>query len=227
MRVPIVAFALAVAFFLLGLGFELPALRLLAKPVPALALAALTLEPPQDRYRRCLAAGLLLSALGDVLLELAPGLFVFGLAAFLLAHLAYIAAFLTDTRRLCVVRGLPVVVLGAAMYLFLLPGLARLAVPVGLYVVAVGAMVWRAAARLGATARGGSAERAGLLGALLFGGSDSLLALDRFHAALPGASYAIMLLYWAGQLGIALSAGRALRVAKLERGLRALIDFPP
>jgi uncharacterized membrane protein YhhN len=48
------------------------------------------------------------------------------------------------------------------------------------------------------------------VGAILFGLSDTLIAIDRFHAPLPGARYAIILLYWAGQAGIAASAVRRL-----------------
>ena len=81
-----------------------------------------------------------------------------------------------------------------------------LAAPVGLYALAIAAMMWRAAARV----RPG--ERAGwiaLAGALCFGLSDTLLAIHRFRSPVPGASYAIMLTYWAGQLGIAASAVRS------------------
>ena len=34
---------------------------------------------------------------------------------------------------------------------------------------------------------------------------DTLIGLDRFRAPIAGAPYAIILLYWAGQLGLALS----------------------
>jgi hypothetical protein len=36
--------------------------------------------------------------------------------------------------------------------------------------------------------------------------SDTLIAIDRFRVPLPGAPYAIILLYWAGPAGIAASA---------------------
>ncbi|HET6896715.1 MAG TPA: lysoplasmalogenase family protein [Vicinamibacteria bacterium] len=45
------------------------------------------------------------------------------------------------------------------------------------------------------------------MGAVLFGLSDTLIAIGRFRASLPGgALLAIILLYWAGQAGIAASA---------------------
>jgi alkenylglycerophosphocholine hydrolase len=109
-------------------------------------------------------------------------------------------------RALHLVRAIPFALYAVAMYRFLAPGMGPLAAPVGGYAVAISAMMWRAAARV----RPG--ERAGwiaLAGALVFGLSDTLLALNRFHAPIAAAPYAIMLTYWAGQLGIAASAVRS------------------
>jgi uncharacterized membrane protein YhhN len=73
---------------------------------------------------------------------------------------------------------------------------------------AIGAMLWRAAARVGARGASRRAEWSAIAGAILFAASDTLIALDRFRAEVPGARYAVILLYWAGQLGLALSARR-------------------
>ena len=40
----------------------------------------------------------------------------------------------------------------------------------------------------------------------MFGLSDSLIALTRFGSPIEGSRYAIMALYWLGQLGITRSA---------------------
>ncbi|MET0552017.1 MAG: lysoplasmalogenase [Vicinamibacteria bacterium] len=145
-------------------------------------------------------AGLLVSAAADVTIERS---FLGGIALFLLAHVLYVAAFVADERGLRAGRALPFALYAASMYSFLRPRLGALAVPVGVYVIAIATMMWRAAARV---RPGENAGRWALAGALAFALSDSLLALHRFHAPLPGASVAIMLTYWAGQLGIALSA---------------------
>ena len=134
--------------------------------------------------------GLLTSAAADVAIE---GSFLGGVALFLFAHVLYVAAFVTDERALYAWRALPFALCAASMYAFLRPRLGALAVPVGAYVVAIAAMMWRAAARVRA---GEAAGRWALFGALAFGLSDSLLALHRFHQPLPGASVAIMLTYW-------------------------------
>ena len=178
-------------------------LWLVIKPLPVLALMLWVLRAPKSAYRDRIAAGLALSLAGDVLIERS---FVAGLGAFLLAHVAYIAAFLADTRRPGLLRALPIAAYGAGMTAFLWPGLGGLKVPVLAYVTAICTMVWRAAARVGHTGAVRPDERSALAGAILFALSDTLIALDRFHAPIPAASVPIMLLYWAGQLGIARSA---------------------
>jgi alkenylglycerophosphocholine/alkenylglycerophosphoethanolamine hydrolase len=188
-----------------GLAVRAPALRLWAKPVPAEALCLLVARSGGGPYAWAIATGLLLSAIGDVLLE-RPGRFVAGLVAFLFAHVAYTAAFLTDDRRLRPFRALPFAVWLVAAFLWLRPGLGDMEMPVVVYMFAIGAMMWRAAAREGGRDRPRPGAWAALVGAALFGLSDTLIAIDRFRAPFPGARYAIILLYWAGQAGIAASA---------------------
>ena len=194
------AAVVAALAYLAGLVLDSPALRLVAKPVPAVSLALVVLSGGRDRYGQAIAVGLFVSALGDVLLEL-PGRFVPGLVSFLAAHVAYTAAFVHEERHLRIARALPFAVWLLAAFLWLRPGLHELTVPVVVYMLAIGTMMWRAAARWGAHP---GAEVA-VVGAILFGLSDTLIAIDRFHAPFPGARYAIILLYWAGQAGIASS----------------------
>ena len=178
-------------------------LWLVVKPLPVLALMLWVLRAPKSAYRNRLAAGLVLSLVGDVLIEWN---FVAGLAAFLLAHIAYVAAFLADEARPRLLRALPIAAYGAGMTAFLWPSLGGLRPAVLAYVVAICTMVWRAAARVGRSGAPRPREWAGLGGAILFALSDTLIALDRFHAPIPGVRLPIILLYWTGQLGIAGSA---------------------
>jgi uncharacterized membrane protein YhhN len=196
---------LAGAAYVAGLALDLPALRLASKPVPAMALAVIALSRGAASYGRVLALGLVLSAVGDALLE-APDRFVPGLLAFLLAHVAYTVAFVRDAPRVHLARALPFALWLGAAFLWLRPGLGPLTGPVAVYMLAIGAMMWRAAARVGSQGLIRRGEWAGVAGALLFGISDTLIASDRFRAPVPGARYAIILLYWAGQAGIASSA---------------------
>jgi hypothetical protein len=57
-------------------------------------------------------------------------------------------------------------------------------------------MVWRAAARVASPGTWHWSEWAGLVGAVLFAFSDSLIAMDRFYAELPGIRFAIITTYW-------------------------------
>jgi uncharacterized membrane protein YhhN len=191
----------------------------IAKPLPVLCLAAWTLGR-RTPYARTIGAGLFASAAGDVLLELGSSWFLSGLLAFLCAHACYAVAFWRDGRSLRLLRLLPFLSYGAAVYGVLMPSLGAMAPPVGAYVVAIVVMMWRAAAR----DDGSFAGRMATLGAVLFGLSDTLIAFDRFLAPIPGVAAPIILLYWAGQLGIALSAiGRRLAPGALSatRGARA------
>lgn len=194
----------AAGAYLLGLAVGPEWMRLAAKPVPVLCLAAWVIRGARGRFPHFVGAGLLLSALADGLIEAS---FLAGLATFLVAHLAYTAAFVADERRLRAARAIPFAAFGAGMFFFLRPSLGEMAVPVGVYVAAIGTMMWRAAARVGDSTAARSAWAA-LAGAILFAASDTLIALDRFHAPIGGVRYAIVLLYWAGQAGIASSAAR-------------------
>ena len=73
-------------------------LRMVTKPIPVLVLAywvsTLRVKGP---YQLAILIGLLLSALGDILLEMSDTTFLFGLVAFLLGHVAYIVAFTRDS----------------------------------------------------------------------------------------------------------------------------------
>jgi alkenylglycerophosphocholine/alkenylglycerophosphoethanolamine hydrolase len=140
----------AAAVYVGGLAFgpDAASVRLCAKPIPAMVLALLVAASGRGRYPRAIAIGLLLSAVGDVLLEF-PQRFVPGLVAFLLAHLAYTTAFLTDERRGRLARAVPFAAWLLAAFLWLRPGLGPMVGPVVVYMFAIGAMMWRAAARVG------------------------------------------------------------------------------
>ena len=86
------------------------------------------------------------------------------------------------------------------------PSLGPMALPVSVYVAVICTMMWRAAASVGSTGRPTTAEWLALAGAVLFAASDTLIAVDRFRAPIEGVRWPIMLLYWAGQWGLAAAA---------------------
>jgi uncharacterized membrane protein YhhN len=193
---------LAIVAFVVGVARDMPLLRLVTKPLPVLGLAVLAASR-RTRHSVTIAGGLVLGAVGDVLLEASPRLFVAGLVAFLAGHVAYVVAFLDGERRLHVVRALPPFAAGIAVLALLWPGLGPMRVPVTAYMLVICAMAWRAASRV---ERGRPDAWLALAGATLFLVSDSALGIARFLAPFPGRRAVILSTYWAAQLLVALSA---------------------
>ncbi len=187
--------------FLYGLSVHAALLCLLVKPLPVLALLGWLHDAPPSEYRRWISLGLIFSLLGDVLLAWPGDLFVFGLGAFLVAHLAYLKAYLSDCRRLAV---LPLII-ALGLGILIANGLGPLLIPVIVYGLAISAMLWRALARLGTDVPKRSALLAAA-GALAFVFSDSVIGINRFVAPFHAAPYVIILSYWLGQWGITASA---------------------
>ena len=182
-------------------------LSLLSKGIPVIALLLWLRQAPAGTYRRWIGIGLLCSLLGDILLDWPQDLFVFGLGAFLLAHLAYLYAYCSDSRRLALPALLLALLAGATMFAVLASGgLGSLLIPVACYAMAICLMLWRALARIGVPGITRRSAWLGAGGALLFVLSDSLIGINRFVSPFAGADVAIILTYWFGQLGIAASA---------------------
>jgi alkenylglycerophosphocholine/alkenylglycerophosphoethanolamine hydrolase len=182
------------------------ALGLLSKGIPVIALLLWLRQAPPDTYRRWISAGLLCSLAGDLLLQWPNDLFVFGLGAFLLAHLAYLRAYLSDCRQPAWLALILAALTGAGVFTLLTRAdLGALLLPVACYALAISAMLWRALARLGEARLTSRSARLAALGAALFVLSDSLIGINRFVAPFASAPLAIMLSYWLGQWLIAAS----------------------
>jgi len=194
-------FAAVASRFAEWMKLDMPAVVLKALPVLILTWGVWA-HGRRDRNRMLIVVGLLLSALGDVLLAWPADLFVPGLIAFLLAHITYIAAFVRQERRPAAPWLVPFVAVGGGVFAYLFGGLGDLLIPVAAYVVVITAMAWRAGALVGRVS-GGSAA---VLGASLFLLSDSLLAINKFGHPFTMASEAIMWSYWGAQFWIARSA---------------------
>ena len=188
--------------FLFGLWFDLIWLRLLCKPVPILGLIYFVLASRSDRYGTAIVVGLSLSLVGDILLELPFNLFVWGLGAFFLAHLAYIFAFFSRTREFSLIWAVPFVIWCGTILFWISPKLGNLALPVTVYVTVIAVMLWRATV---VTSAGLAGARFALVGAVFFAVSDSCIAINKFMYTFEGARTLIIVTYWVGQLGIAYS----------------------
>ena len=92
---------------------------------------------------------------------------------------------------------------GVAMWAW--PGMVEknMAAPVVLYIAIIIVMMWRAGARMRRPLT--RAHWLGFAGALLFGLSDSLIAVRLFVGDFAFAKFVILATYWSGQWGIAAS----------------------
>jgi uncharacterized membrane protein YhhN len=176
---------------------------LVLKPVPVASLAVLVAirsraTGGEGRAARVIAGALAIDAVADGVIEVS---FLGGLAVFLLGHLARIAGFTLDRPRVAAARAVPfaVVVVGIGGPVALTAG--PLGAPIALYALAIGAMGWRAAARVDGT----RARALGLAGAVLYVLSDTLLAANKFATPLPAAQLLILGTYWGAQALIARS----------------------
>ncbi len=149
--------------------------------------------------------GLLLSAAGDVLLEL-DGLFVGGMAAFGLAHVFYSAAFITIIRRDGLNRSgwpfaLAVLAASIALGVWFAPGQAErgLTLPATAYQVIISVMV--------ISALMSKAPLLAKLGAVIFMLSDTLIAVGMF-AKQPVPVGSVWITYAGAQIMLAWSLSR-------------------
>lgn len=152
---------------------------------------------------------IIFSCAGDTLLmfqEKDGNFFIFGLAAFLVAHIFYILAYrqhqLSDTANelqgLQKIRyGFPIILSGTGLVVILYNRLGGMKIPVLIYAIVLTGMVLAALFRFGKTSASSFALVFG--GAILFMISDSLIAINKFLEPLPMAGVWIMVTYIAAQ----------------------------
>jgi len=209
---------IAAVVYIIAMWAKLPTVQLITKGIPVLCLIVWLWTLPRDRFANLIMAGLAVSLVADLVMQWDKSLFLPGLLIFLVAQVIYIVAFFGVSKRGSWVRLLPFAVWGLIAFLILNPNLGDLLLPVAVYIIAIVTMMWRAAALVGAQGKSRDFELAALLGALAFGLSDTLLAFNHFiwddtltlfniYQAAPFVSTLVIILYWLGQWGLALSAG--------------------
>lgn len=175
-------------------------LRSALKTAPLLAFA---LAMYAARAPALLAGALFLSALGDLALSRSGrAAFLYGLAAFALAHLVYVLLFLAlagtalwEVFAIAPLAALAMLALAGSSELWLAPRAGGLRWPVRLYVALITAMGWAALS---------TGDGLLIAGAVLFILSDFILALRMFRMAPDGtcarcAGWGVWLSYIAGQ----------------------------
>jgi uncharacterized membrane protein YhhN len=201
--------ACAAALDLAVAAAGLPALRAVTKPLPALLLA---LAAYRSKAPLAFALGLVFAAAGDeLLLRDGDAAFMAGMAAFAAMHVSYVAAFARLGDGAGLLHRAPWLALGYAaaaigMDAVLWPHAGRFAPPIAVYSVLLAVM---AASALNAAGRLQNVRAAVLLagGALVFMGSDTLLAFAKFWPGFPlagvPAELAIVGSYFIAQIAIA------------------------
>lgn len=196
----IVVCALAVGGLLLAERRGSQRGKWLAKPLASAAFIAVALSSAatDTPYGRWILLGLALCLAGDILLipEGRAAVFRAGIFAFLLGHVAFAAAFLTQPRSVVWLAVAGAAVVGALLVVWRwlrarLP--ADMRRPVQAYFLVIGVMTVLACAVTGA---GGSPAIAA--GAVAFAASDVSVARDRFvHAGFSNRAWGLPLYYLA------------------------------
>jgi uncharacterized membrane protein YhhN len=161
-------------------------------------IALLAKDPPSNRYKYAIIAGLLFSLVGDFFLMLPVDLFIAGLVSFLIAQLIYIYAFRSGRSwRFKFLAMLLFAIYGVLVYMILLPGLNGMAVPVAFYIIVILTMAWQAWDQW-------DQERTrwallAFIGAVLFVISDSILAFNKFGEPFAAARALTLSTYYTAQ----------------------------
>ncbi len=176
-----------------------------AKPLTMVVLfaaAAVLPDPASTTARWCVLLALIWSLIGDVCLMLGERLFLSGLVAFLLAHVAYTAAMIAlGTGGPLVMVGTVIVLVAAAVVGSKVTRGARevserMVAPIIAYLVVISFMVVVAI---------GTGNPWAMAGALLFYTSDGVLGWNRFVGPVPHRDLLVMSTYHLGQIGLVLS----------------------
>ena len=153
----------------------------------------------ETNLRKAVVAALIFSWVGDVLL-LFPNLFLFGLGAFLMAHICYILSFKlaqfspfsignVNFIRLFFVN-LPIYIAAAFVYYLIQPNLSEMKIPVVIYLIVIVMMVTTARERYQKTIPASFWQV--FVGGVMFMISDAILAINLFFKPFPESGVLVM-----------------------------------
>ena len=192
---------------------EASVLTYIFKPVTIkliIGIAWLSYGMTISSYKMIIIIGLIFSLLGDVLLMAPADLFIFGLAAFLVAQLLYTAAFISvGGFYRSIAAAIPFVLFGLIMGFILALDLDDMLIPTFIYMVVILVMAWQAWGQWQQTKE--TRARLAFIGAVLFVLSDTALAINRFTTPVVLAPLFVLGTYYPAQYLIALSTGSRYR----------------
>lgn len=201
------------AIFSEYLGYR--TLYVFLKPLTTISILSLLFFVPKGlstKFTKLILVALIFCLMGDVLL-LNQAYFVFGLVAFLLAHILFIVAFIKHKGFwFHWISFVILFLIGGAIFFWLKPDLGDFMVPVLFYVLVITSMAWQG---IGLYLRDKAKTYAWIAWAVLFFMlSDTLLAINKFKAPFDYASVLILVTYW---LSIALIANAAYNIGLGEK----------
>lgn len=196
--------------------FKIEPLRYISKPLlmPLLIVFFIfNTRPFISPLKKWIVLALVFSWAGDVLLmfeSMNTNIFIFGLVAFLIAHIFYILFYESVIRRENLKKNywwfIPVLIYYVSIIYILSPYLGDMKLPVRIYAIVISYMLIQALQT--AMIKDQDAAKLMIAGSVLFIISDSLLAVNKFHGSFEYAGIAIMLTYGIAQLLITLGAVR-------------------
>jgi uncharacterized membrane protein YhhN len=202
-RSHLLLFLLCVCGFMVSLFFKPYPLSWAIKILPIFVLLHFSWQrsfETKERAHKLFMFGLVFSAFGDFFLDYdRVNWFVFGLGAFLVAHLFYIFSLKPFVPEKIVSKRLPIITLyfgyGVGMFSLIYAGLGELFIPVLVYMTILLLM--------GITTLVSQKANAWLIiGGLSFILSDSLIGLNQFYHQIPYDSVWIMSSYYFAQLAL-------------------------
>ena len=165
------------------------------KIIPLAILILYVAKSVRSKSHTIFLLGLVCSSLGDFFLDHdRETWFVFGLGAFLIAHVMYITAML-PLKKKSILGIMPYLIFGAVMYFLLAPNLAELFLPVVLYMTVL--LLMGVVGFLSKESNGWL-----LIGGVSFILSDSMIGIDKFYSTIPNGHFWIMMTYYFAQYSL-------------------------
>jgi alkenylglycerophosphocholine/alkenylglycerophosphoethanolamine hydrolase len=198
-----------------ALWLKRPQINIISKPTTLIALILwFTSQGGWDQAPVWFGLALVFSLFGDIFLLLPDRFFIFGLGAFLCAHISYIIGFSPKSpagNPPFLILGVLILSVGGLLCSIIRKAIdnnstyAKLKTPVLIYSIALSMMFFSTALTLSESDWGAAASVLVAVGGMLFFSSDSLLSYNRFVRPVPCGQFLVRILYHLGQ--IALTSG--------------------
>ena len=155
-------------------------------------------------YRYLILSGLFFALIGDIFLMLPSDRFLYGLSCFLVTHIFYIFAFISDsTFPINYIFLIPGLIVGIIILKLLIPHTGAKTMPVIIYSIILVFLLWQAIGRIDLTFTHSSVMA--FVGTIFFIFSDVALAFRRIVRNFSGSQLLVLSTYYSAQLFIVYS----------------------